>query len=129
MGGFILKLLAKVLEGAKTKYPQIWAVLFAIASGLQFGFDGPLEILLNSINLNVDLPSGFLSLDYILNHFKIALGDRVTDWIMWVLVGITGSKAAAFLPEKDRKKAIEKQAKQVERLKAKEERRAARAAK
>ena len=81
------------------------------------------------MGLVVDLPSGFLSLDYILTHFNLVLGDRYTDWIMWVLVGITGSKAAAFLPEKDREKALEKQDKVVEKQKAKEERQAARAAK
>ncbi len=129
MGGIIIKFLAKIIEGFKTKNPQIWAVLFAVASGLQFGFDGPIEILLNGMGLVVDLPSGFLSLDYILTHFNLVLGDRYTDWIMWVLVGITGSKAAAFLPEKDREKALEKQDKVVERQKAKEERQAARAAK
>jgi len=127
MTGIIVKFLAKLLEGFKTKNPAIWAVLFAVASGLQFGFDGPLEGLLAGIGLAVDLPSGFLSLDYILTHFHIVLGDRITDWIMWVLVGITGSKAAAFLPEKDREKALEKQAKEVEKLKVKEERKAARA--
>lgn len=129
MTGIIVKFLARVLEGFKTKNPAIWAVLFAIASGLQFGFDGPLEGLLAGIGLVVDLPSGFLSLDYILTHFHIVLGDRITDWVMWILVGITGSKAAAFLPEKDREKALEKQEKVIERQKAKEERQAARAAK
>ena len=129
MGGILVKFMAKILEGFKTKNPAIWGVLFAVASGLQFGFDGPLETLLTSIGMTVDLPSGFLSLDYILTKFNIVLGDRYTDWIMWILVGITGSKAAAFLPEKDREKALEKQEKVVEKVKAKEERQAARAAK
>jgi hypothetical protein len=129
MGGFIVKFLAKIIEGFKTKNPKSWAVLFAVASGLQFGFDGFLEGLLGGIGLAIDLPIGFLSLDFILNYFNITLGDTVTDWIMWVLVGITGSKAAAFLPEKDRDKALEKQAKEVERLKAKEAKRAERLAK
>lgn len=133
MGDILNKILAKVIQWAKFKSPKVWAIVVAVASGLQFGFDGLIEVALNGIGFDIDLPSGFLSLDWIITHTGLQIGDRYTDWFMWFLAAIIGSNVKQFLPEKDQEVALDKQAERIAEQKqkeaAREARRAARKAK
>jgi hypothetical protein len=123
MSDFITKFLAQLLEKFKAKSPKIWLALFTVATVLQFGLASVLELAIPGI----DLPPELLSLDWIINTFNLEVSDTVTDWIMWLLVAITGSKAAAYLPEAQRQKALDKQAKTVEKVEKKEAKRLERA--
>lgn len=127
MTDFIVKFLAQILEKMKAKNPKVWGALASIATGLQFGFDGLIEVALNGFGFNIDLPSGFLSLDWILAHTPLVLADRYTDWIMWILIMFTGSKAAAYLPKEKRDVALEKQADVIKEVDKREQRQLERA--
>lgn len=129
MTDFIVKFLAQILEKLKSKNPKVWGAFATVATGLQFGFDGLIEVALNGFGFNIDLPSGFLSLDWILTHTPLVIGDRYTDWIMWVLIMFTGSKTAAYLPKEQREVALEKQATVVKEVDEREQKRLERAQK
>lgn len=121
MGDFLTKLIAGLYEKFKASNPKIAMAVLALATGLQFGFEAPLETFLVTIGVVVDLPAEFLSLDWILDATGLKISDGLTDGIMWVLMALSGSKSTEFLPEEKR---AEKLADQSARIKRRELKRA-----
>lgn len=109
---FVKNWLAEILDRTKAKNPYIFSALATVLTILHFGLE---PILQTALSTSVDpvmvaqileaLPDGFLSLEWIFEHFSVPenFANPISKAVTWTGAIVLGSSTTRYLMSESRK--------------------------